>query len=149
MSKKTNEPSMRANHKGNIKLPNPLLSQEAYWIRKGKKKKSIYKDQEPNYQKYKANESASRHNPKKKQKQKNQQTYDKSPMQIRPMATKWWSTITKKTQDKRIVICHKLVNDEGELAIMCGRNEEPQPNAIARIKIVIACACCKAMDTCC
>ncbi len=75
MSKKTNEPPMRANHKGNIKLPNPLLSQEAYQIRKGKKKKIIYKDQEPIHQKYKANESASRYNPKKKQKQKNQQKW--------------------------------------------------------------------------
>ncbi len=28
--KKTNEPPKRANHKGNIKFPNPLISQEAY-----------------------------------------------------------------------------------------------------------------------
>jgi hypothetical protein len=68
MSKKTNESPMRVNHKGNIKLPNPLLSQEAYRIRKGKKKNSKYKNQEPIHQKYKANESSSRHNPKKKQK---------------------------------------------------------------------------------
>jgi hypothetical protein len=32
--KKTNEPLKRANHKGNIKFLNPLLSQEAYQIRK-------------------------------------------------------------------------------------------------------------------
>jgi hypothetical protein len=34
-SKKTKEPPKRVNHKGNIKLLNPLLSQEAYQIRKG------------------------------------------------------------------------------------------------------------------
>jgi hypothetical protein len=33
-SKKTKEPPKRANYKGNMKLPNPLLSQEAYQIRK-------------------------------------------------------------------------------------------------------------------
>ncbi len=36
MSKKTNEPPKRENHKGNIKFLNPLLSLEAYQIRKGK-----------------------------------------------------------------------------------------------------------------
>jgi hypothetical protein len=34
-SKKTKEPPKRVNHKGNIKFPNLLLSQEAYQIRKG------------------------------------------------------------------------------------------------------------------
>jgi hypothetical protein len=34
-SKKTKEPPKRANHKGNIKFPNPLTSQEAYQIEKG------------------------------------------------------------------------------------------------------------------
>ncbi len=34
-SKKTKEPPKRVNHKGNIKLLNPLLSQQAYQIRKG------------------------------------------------------------------------------------------------------------------
>ncbi len=34
ISKKTNEPSKRVNHKENIKFLNPLLSQEAYQIRK-------------------------------------------------------------------------------------------------------------------
>ncbi len=34
-SKKTNEPPKMADYKGNIKLPNPSLSQEAYQIRKG------------------------------------------------------------------------------------------------------------------
>jgi hypothetical protein len=33
--KKTNEPPKRANHKGNIKFPNSLMSQEAYQTRKG------------------------------------------------------------------------------------------------------------------
>jgi len=34
MSKKTNEPPKKVNHKGNIKFLNPFLSQEAYQIRK-------------------------------------------------------------------------------------------------------------------
>jgi hypothetical protein len=34
-SKKTTEPPQRANHKGNIKFLNPLLSREAYRIGKG------------------------------------------------------------------------------------------------------------------
>jgi hypothetical protein len=32
---------------------------------------------------------------------------------------------------QKIVICHKLISDRGALAMMCGRNEEPQPSAIA------------------
>jgi hypothetical protein len=35
MSKKTKEPPKKANHKGNIKFLNPLLSQKAYQIGKG------------------------------------------------------------------------------------------------------------------
>jgi hypothetical protein len=35
MSKKTKEPPKKANHKGNIKFPNPHLSREAYQIKKG------------------------------------------------------------------------------------------------------------------
>jgi hypothetical protein len=35
MSKKTKEPSKRANHKENIKFLNPLLLQEAYQGREG------------------------------------------------------------------------------------------------------------------
>jgi hypothetical protein len=35
MSKKTNEPPKRANHKGNIKFLEPLQLREAYQIRKG------------------------------------------------------------------------------------------------------------------
>jgi hypothetical protein len=34
MSKKTNEPPKKVNHKGNMKILNPFLSQEAYCIRK-------------------------------------------------------------------------------------------------------------------
>jgi hypothetical protein len=34
MSKKTKEPPYNANHKGNIKFSNPLISQEAYQVRK-------------------------------------------------------------------------------------------------------------------
>jgi hypothetical protein len=34
-SKKTNEPPKRADHKRNIKFPNPFLLQETYQIRKG------------------------------------------------------------------------------------------------------------------
>jgi hypothetical protein len=42
MSKKTNEPLKRANHKGNIKFSNPFLSQEAYQIKKGEEHLSLY-----------------------------------------------------------------------------------------------------------
>jgi hypothetical protein len=35
-SKKTKEPPKKVNHKENIKFLNPLFSQEAYQIRKGK-----------------------------------------------------------------------------------------------------------------
>jgi hypothetical protein len=34
MSKKTKKSPKKANHKRNIKFPNPLLSQEAYQIKK-------------------------------------------------------------------------------------------------------------------
>jgi hypothetical protein len=34
-SKKTKKPPKRVNHKGNIKFPNPFISQKAYQIRKG------------------------------------------------------------------------------------------------------------------
>jgi hypothetical protein len=34
-SKKTKQPPKRMNHKGNIKFLNPLLSREAYQMRKG------------------------------------------------------------------------------------------------------------------
>jgi hypothetical protein len=35
MSKKTKESPKKVNHKRNIMFPNPLLSQQAYQIRKG------------------------------------------------------------------------------------------------------------------
>jgi hypothetical protein len=35
-SKRTNEPPKKANHKGNIKFPNPFQSLETHQIRKGK-----------------------------------------------------------------------------------------------------------------
>jgi hypothetical protein len=35
MSKKTKKTPKKANHKGNIKFPNPFLSRETYQIRKG------------------------------------------------------------------------------------------------------------------
>jgi hypothetical protein len=68
-------------------------------------------------------------------------------MQIGPMVTKWRSTITKKTQDEKVVIYHKLTNDGGALAMMCGRDEKPQSNVATRWRIVMACTHCKAMDT--
>jgi selenophosphate synthetase-related protein len=70
-------------------------------------------------------------------------------MQIGPKAMKWQSTITKKTKNKKAIICHKSANDGGALIMMCGRNEKPQPSAIAHWKIVMICACYKAMDTWC
>jgi hypothetical protein len=69
-------------------------------------------------------------------------------MQIWPKATKWWSMITNKTWDEKVVVYHKSANDKGALAMMCGREEEPRPSAAARWKIAMACAHCKAMDTC-
>jgi len=60
-----------------------------------KKKNPVNKNQGPIQQKYKANVSTSRHNPKKK-KANNQHKSGKDPMQRRLMATKRKSTITKK-----------------------------------------------------
>jgi hypothetical protein len=75
------------------------------------------------YQKYKANESTSKHNPKKKWN--------------RTHSYEMTINITKKTQDEKIVICHKSTNDEGALAIICGGDEEPQPSAAACWKIAM------------
>jgi hypothetical protein len=61
------------------------------WKTLDKKKKCVYKNQrwEPIHQKYKANESMSRHNPKEKQKQAiNEKLGKENLMQIRPKATK-------------------------------------------------------------
>jgi hypothetical protein len=42
-----------------------------------------------------------------------------------------------------------LVSDRGALTMMCGRDEEPWPNVTTHWKIVMACAHCKDMNTCC
>jgi len=34
--------------------------------------------------------------------------------------------------ERAVVVCHKLTNDGGALAMMCGKNEEHQLSAIAR-----------------
>jgi hypothetical protein len=34
-----------------------------------------------------------------------------------------------KDLSEKVIICHKLVNDRGTLATICGRNEKPQPSA--------------------
>ncbi len=52
-------------------------------------------------------------------------------MQIWPKATKWWSMITNKIWDEKDVVYHKLANDRGALAILCGRDKEPWPSAAA------------------
>ncbi len=70
-------------------------------------------------------------------------------MQIWPKVIKWWSMITNKTWDEKVVAYHKLANDEGALAMMCGREEKLRPSAIVHWRLVMACTCCKAMDTCC
>jgi hypothetical protein len=60
---------------------------------------------------------------------------------------KWWSTITKKAWDEKTIIYHKLANDEGALAMMCGKDEEPEPSVVANWRIAMACARCMNMDT--
>jgi hypothetical protein len=65
------------------------------------------------------------------------------------LAMKWQSTITKKTWDERAIICHKSTSDGNVLAMMCGRDEEPQPSVVAQWKIIMACAHYMAMDTQC
>jgi hypothetical protein len=70
-------------------------------------------------------------------------------MHGRLTAKKWQSIITKKTQDERVAICHKLTNDESALAMMCGRDEEPWLSATTCWKIAMACTCYKVMDTWC
>ncbi len=67
-------------------------------------------------------------------------------MQRGLIAMKWQSTITKKTYNKRVVICHKSTIDGSALTMMCGRDEEPWPNATTRWRITMACTCCRAMD---
>ncbi len=69
--------------------------------------------------------------PKEKTKANNQQKLGKDPMQKGLMTTKWQSTITYKTLDEKVIICHKLASNRGALPMMCGRDEEPQPSAVA------------------
>ncbi len=70
---------------------------------------------EPIHQKYKAYENTSRHNLKKNTKANNQLKSDKDPMQR-----------------------NKLASDGGALALMCGRDDEPQPSEIACWRILVA-----------
>jgi hypothetical protein len=62
---------------------------------------------------------------------------------------KWQLMITNKTQDESDVIYHKLAIGEGVVTLVCGRDEKPQPSVTTHWRIVMACACCKAMHTCC
>ncbi len=64
-----------------------------------------------------------------KTKANSRQKSRKDPMQKWLMAIKEQSTITKKTFDKRVVICHKSASDKGALVMICGRDEEPWPSA--------------------
>ncbi len=50
---------------------------------------------------------------------------------------------------QKIIICHKLVNDRGKLAMMYGIYEEPWLSAIACWRIIMACTCYRVMDTHC
>ncbi len=36
----------------------------------------------------------------------------------------------KYLRQKKVVIYHKLASDKGALAMMCGRDEEPQPSVV-------------------
>ncbi len=47
---------------------------------------------------------------------------------------------------KELLLAHKSTNDRGALATMCGRNEEPRPNATTHWKIAMTCAHFKTMD---
>jgi hypothetical protein len=69
------------------------------------------------HKKYKANEDMSRHKSKKKMKINNEQKIKKIPC-------------ANKTCDKKVIVYHKLTNDRGALAMMCGRYEEPQPRIV-------------------
>jgi hypothetical protein len=44
-------------------------------------------------------------------------------------------------------VYHKLANDKGALVVMCERDDEPKPSVATCF--AMACACCRAMDTCC
>jgi hypothetical protein len=64
----------------------------------------------------------------------------------RPYANKTHGYEMTINNDKT-VIYHKLGSDGGALVMMCGKDEEPQPSATTHWKIVMACACCRAMNT--
>jgi hypothetical protein len=50
---------------------------------------------------------------------------------------------------KELSSATETINDKGALIIMCGRNEDPWPNATACWKIDMVCTRYMAMDTCC
>jgi hypothetical protein len=87
--------------------------------------------------------------PKEKTKANNQQKSGENLMQRILMATKWKSTITKKNLWQKNCHLPKSTNDEGALAMMCGRDEEPWPSATAGWKIIMTCTHYKAMNTHC
>ncbi len=73
-----------------------------------------------------------------------------------------WRPYAKRTHDYKItindnkedlrkgaIIYHKSASDEGALTMMCEKDEGLQPKATTRWRIIMACACCKAMDACC
>jgi hypothetical protein len=48
-----------------------------------------------------------------------------------------------------VILCHKSASDGGALVGMCGREEELWLSVAARIRIVMACARYRAVDTHC
>ncbi len=69
-------------------------------------------------------------------------------MQIGPVAMKWQSMITKKTEDEKVVVYHNSASDGGALAMTCGKDEEPWPSVTTRGRIDVL-VHIRAMDTCC
>ncbi len=57
-------------------------------------------------------------------------------------------TINDNKEDLRQKSCHyhKSTRYKNALAMMCGRDEEPQPNIVACSKITMAYAHCRVMD---
>jgi hypothetical protein len=71
-------------------------------------------------------------------------------MQRGLIVMKWQTTITKKTSNEKLVICHKLTNNwSAQATMMCERDEEPRPNATTHYRIVMACVYSKNMDAWC
>jgi len=64
-------------------------------------------------------------------------------MQRRLMVTEWNHKENLKQKN-----CHlpQMANDEGALAMMCGRDEEPWPNVVAHWRIITALAHYKVME---